>query len=51
MVDDSNKERISNRLKGNSIRIKNNMRKEMLNCYYSVENGTWLCDKARLFQS
>ena len=37
------KERISNRLKNHSIQIKNNMRKEILNDYYSVDNDTWLC--------
>ena len=25
--------------------------KDILNCYYFVENGTWLCDKDRIFQS
>ena len=25
--------------------------KDILNYYYFVENGTWLCDKARIFQS
>ena len=45
------KERISNRLKEYSIWIKKNMRKEILNYYYSVENDTWLCDKPIISQS
>ena len=26
--------------------IYNSMRKDILNYYYSVDNGTWLCDKS-----
>ena len=25
--------------------------REILNSYFSMENGTWLCDKSRIFQS
>ena len=51
MFSDAIKERISKRLKKYSRRIKNKMRKEILNYYYSVDNDTWLCDKDILFQS
>ena len=43
-------ERTSIRIKVYSIWIKNNMRKDILNYYYSMGNGTWLCDKARIYQ-
>ena len=45
------KERTSNRLKKYSRWINNKMRKEILKYYYSIDNDTWLCDKAILFQS
>ena len=44
------KERIINRLKEYPRWIKNKTRKDILNYYYSVENDTWLFDKAILFQ-
>ena len=44
-------QRISSSLKASYIWIKNNKRKDILNYYYSVENGTWLFDKSRIFQS
>ena len=45
------KYRISNRLKFSSIWINNKMSRGVINFYYSVENGTWLCDQAIIFQS
>ena len=42
---------ISSSLKASYRWINNNMRKDILNYYYSVDNGTWLCDKAIIFQS
>ena len=45
------KERISNRLKLSSRRINNKISKDILNYFYYVENVTWLCDKARFYQS
>ena len=41
--------RISNRILVYSIYIKNKMKKEIIKYYHSVENGTSLCDKAKLF--
>ena len=31
--------------------IKSNTSKDILDYHYSVDNETWLCDKARVFQS
>ena len=44
------KERRRNMLRMSSRWINNKIRREILNYYYSVENGTWLCDKNRIFQ-
>ena len=44
------KERRRNMLKVSSRWINHNMRRETLNYYYSVYNGTWLCDKDILFR-
>ena len=37
---------IRNGNKVSYIRIKKKNRKEILNIYHSMENGTWLCDKS-----
>ena len=39
-----------NMLKVSSIYINKKMSRQILNYYYSVENGTWSCYKSRLFQ-
>ena len=48
MVYKSIKDSTSNSIKVSSRWMKKNIRKEILNYYYSVENGTCLCDKYRI---
>ena len=50
-VSKSIKERIRNSLKVSYRFINNKMSSEILNSYYSVDNGTWLCDKFIFLQS
>ena len=50
MIDEDIEERISNMIKVYSIWIKKKMRSYILNYYYFVENGTWLCDITTLYQ-
>ena len=42
---------ISNSFKVYSRIIRNNMRKETLNYYYYMDNGTWLCEKTIIYQA
>ena len=51
LVAEDIKERTINSLNVSSRWLKNKMRKDIINYYYSVENGTCLCDKSRIFQS
>ena len=51
MIDEDIEERISNMIKVYSIWIKKKMRSYILNYYYSVGKGTWLCDINTLYQS
>ena len=50
MVGEDIREIKINSLKLSSIYINHNTRRDILNHYYSVENGTWLCDTARNIQ-
>ena len=43
--------RISSMLMVSYRWIKKNMKKDILNYYYSVDNYTWLCDKFIILQS
>ena len=45
------KDRRSNRIKVSIRWIHYKVRIEILNSYYYVYNGTWLCDKSRILQS
>ena len=45
------KDRIRNSIKVSSICINHNIGREILNSFYSVDNGTCLCGKFRLSQS
>ena len=51
MVDENIEESISNSVKLSSTWIKNKMKSYILNYYYSVGKGTWLCDINTLYQS